>query len=275
MKQRILVLNVLLMLFVASTAFADKLDDMISPISNPVNFEDPRITSELRPIFAYHEIKDGFVTNGGDVQLYALQARFALTEDLAFIATKDGFIDFNPDATLPQETGFANIAAGFKYAFYQDGNNGDIATFGLRYEAPTGNTDVLQGKGSGQINPFLSFGTMLGEFQFTGGTGFRFPFDDKDSTFYDLDLHLSTELFENFYPTLEFNLVHVLDGGGRLPIKDEGQDLFNFGSIGAAGESIPTGAVGFRYRLCDSADFGIAYQFPLDGGSGSKITDWR
>ena len=147
-----------------SSAFADRLSEMISPITNPVNFEDPRINSELRPFFMHHEIHDKFVTQGGDVQLYALQARLKLDDDWAFIATKDGFIDFNPKAVLPKETGFANVTVGGKYAFYQDPEAGEIATAGLRYEIPMGNTDVLMGRGDGFFNPFFSGAMALGDF---------------------------------------------------------------------------------------------------------------
>ncbi|MFN7140574.1 MAG: hypothetical protein ACK4UN_14645, partial [Limisphaerales bacterium] len=39
----------------------------ISPVTNPIFFEDPQINSEIRPIFIWHNIDPGFVTGGGDV----------------------------------------------------------------------------------------------------------------------------------------------------------------------------------------------------------------
>ena len=63
----------------------------IAPVANPIFFEDPVIRSEIRPIFAYHRIDDGFITGGGEAYLYALQLRYAITDRLAFIATQDGF----------------------------------------------------------------------------------------------------------------------------------------------------------------------------------------
>lgn len=254
-----------------SSLFADRLEQMISPISNPVNFEDPRIISEIRPVFMYHELEDDFITGGGDVQLYALQLRLALSENLALIATKDGFIDFNPTG-LPDQTGFANIAAGLKYSFYKSDNS--IATAGLRYEAPLGNRDVFQGNGDGQVNPFISAAVALETINIVAGTGFRLPIDDADSTFYDFDLHVDYPI-DNFYPTVELNVVHTIDGGERLPMADEGQDLFNFGSTMADGKTLVTAAAGFRYRVCDDIDFGVAYQIPLTNGRGSNVTDWR
>jgi hypothetical protein len=258
-----------------NSALADgSFDRMISPITNPVNFEDPRARTELRAVYAYHELANDFVTGGGDVRIYALQARFALNDRLTLIAGKDGWIDFNPDSGLDDESGFANIVAGFKYALLKNDHTGSILTAGLKYEIPAGNTDVFQGRGDGVLNPFFSGGMALQGMNVIAGTGLRFPLDDDDSTFYDFDLHVDVPL-DRFYPSLELNVVHVLDGGNRLPIADEGQDYFNFGASEADGKTLVTGAVGGRYRLADSLDWGFAYQFPLTSGSGTNVIDWR
>lgn len=253
-------------------ALSDELPDMISPVTHPVNFEDPRHSTELRPLYVYHEFDDDFVTGGGDAQIYALQARFKLTDDFSIIATKDGYVDLNPDGVVPQDEGFANVALGVKYSFLRDTQN--ILTGGLRYELPIGEEEVLQGEGDGIVNPFLSYGTTACGFNFMAGTGFRIPIDDDDSFFYDLDLHASYKI-GNFYPLVEFGLIHVIDGGGRLPIEDEGQDYFNFGSSAATGESIVTAAAGARYRITNNIDVGAAYQVPLNEGNGSNIIDYR
>ena len=43
------------------------LDQMISPVTNPVLFEDPRSQTSLRPIYMYHKIPGDFITGSGDV----------------------------------------------------------------------------------------------------------------------------------------------------------------------------------------------------------------
>lgn len=73
-------------------SYADDFDNLISPISNPVNFEDPRSLTEIRPIYVYHSIDDKFITQGGSVQLWALQLRYAIDDRLSVIATKDGYV---------------------------------------------------------------------------------------------------------------------------------------------------------------------------------------
>jgi hypothetical protein len=52
----------------------------ISPVTNPVFFEDPQINSEIRPIFAWHGVDKDMGLGGGDAQLYAIQARWAVTD---------------------------------------------------------------------------------------------------------------------------------------------------------------------------------------------------
>lgn len=66
-------------------------EDFISPMTNPLYFEDPRNLSEIRFIFAQHDVPNK-VLNGGEVQYLAAHIRVALTERLSVIAVKDGFL---------------------------------------------------------------------------------------------------------------------------------------------------------------------------------------
>ena len=62
---------------------------------------------------------------GGHAEVYALQAELAFNERLSLVATKDGYVRVRPD-TQPlwtNQSGFANIAAGAKYAFILDQEN--------------------------------------------------------------------------------------------------------------------------------------------------------
>jgi hypothetical protein len=248
---------------------------MISPISHPTNFEDPRSNTSIRPIYIFHEIDDNFITGGGDVQTLQCQIRYAVSENLAIIATKAGWIDFNPDEALTEEEGWGNATAGFKYAFHRDTAKGSIATLGLRYEAPIGNRDVFFGDGDGHVNPFFSAAAALGDSaNVMVGTGVRYAISSEDSTFWDLDLHFDYNM-GGFYPTVEIGMQHVIDAGNRLPIADEGQDFFSFGASGADGKTMVSGGVGARYRVSDAVDLGVMYQVPLTSGAGSNILDWR
>lgn len=263
----------------ATSVRADRLDEMISPVSNPVNFEDPRSNTEARLIHMYHEIDNDFITSGGDVQVYALQLRYAINDRLAIIATKDGLIDFNPDENLEDDEGLANVAGGLKYAFWRDPEAGQIMTMALRYETPVGDEEVFQGNGDGFIQPSLSAGfTVCDNVNFMGATGLRLAMDNSDSSFWDLDFHVDYKFdtaIGAVHPLLEANLVQVIDAGDRLPIADEGLDLISFGSSEADGKTVVTGAVGARLVASDSVALGVAYQFPFTQGAGSNLFDWR
>jgi hypothetical protein len=218
-----------------------------------------------------------------------------LTDRIAFIATKDGYVWLRPKEALTNEDGWANIALGAKYNFFRDPEHLALATLGLRYEISSGNQDVFQGKADGVFNPFLSGGwgvedlAGLGDFHLLGYVGARLPIDDSDSTFFDLSVHADWGLelpFEGanpIYPLVELNWVQVLDGGKRLPIDQEGFDFFNLGSRGAGGEGVVTMAVGARYRISDDLgeilgrtlgmDIGAAWEAPVT--DREDIFGWR
>lgn len=90
-----------------------------NPVGNPIYFETPFNNTGVRFLYLHHTFAEESQLQGGDLNVYALQARLAITERLGFIATKDGYSDLNADA-LPKENGWNNIAAGLKYAFYVD-----------------------------------------------------------------------------------------------------------------------------------------------------------
>ncbi len=267
----------------AVTAAEDPFDDFISPLSNPVNFEDPRATTELRPLHVYHNLADNFVTAGGDAHVVAAQARVAIGDRFSIIATKDGYVWLNPESVLPKQTnGWANIGLGAKFSVWRDQPTSSIVTIGLRYETTSGDKDVLQGRGEGVLNPFLSAAWGIAGFHIMGYTAPRIPISGNDSTFWDTSLHADYKLGP-IYPLVELNWVHVLDGGRRLPIDQEGFDFFNLGSRDAAGHGVVTMAFGGRWRAVDAVevagghvagvDIGCAYELPIS--DAEDLFGWR
>ena len=129
--------------------------DFISPMTNPVNFEDPRTLTEARLIFLNHWLPPELA--GDCVQLYALQLRAALTDRLSVIATKDGYIV--SQSTLPVlDDGWADVAAGLKYNLFSNPWRGRILSAGVTYELPSGSRSALQGNGDGEFHMFLTGG---------------------------------------------------------------------------------------------------------------------
>jgi hypothetical protein len=278
MKNVFLSLGVLLLantnILLADDNSQYSIDDMAAPITHPTVFEDPRNTTELRPIYIYHKIDDKFVTGGGAVNVYALQARYAVNERFSIIATKDGFVDLNADSVLDDRHGWADIGAGVKYAFYYDPAQRQIVTAGFRYDIPVGEEKVFQGQGDGAFNPFVSAAIGLGPINVMAGTGFRFATDSGDSSFYDFNLHVDTKI-DIVHPVLELSVTNVTGAGNRIGIPDEGEDFFNFGASASEGKTLVSAAIGARVDITDKIAFGAAYQFPLTDGAGSNILDYR
>ncbi len=273
----------------ASTAVSTGADGFANarrPISNPTLFDLALPTTNVHPIFIYHALPDtinttaGDVALGGDVEVYALQFEIALNERLSIVASKDGYVDMNPDSTLGDESGFANLGAGLKYAFILDPASGTAVSGTLAFELPTGNTDVFQGEGDGMANLILSGLKLVDDWQFAGGTGLHIPFSDEQSTSLWASAHASYEVNRWFIPLVEVNWFHVLAAGdgkstGVSPIVEfEGGDFFNLGASNATeNRDLVTAAVGFRSRLTDSVDAGVAYEVPLTDDENSLMEE--
>lgn len=236
---------------------------LIEPLSQPTIFESPVIDSQLRPIVMLHTIPDdNAALPDADVRIYALQARFALSDKLALIATKDGYIQLEPSGG-GDEDGFADIAGGLKYAFYEDSDAGVIVTGGAIYETTTGDEEVLQGNGDGVIRPFVSAGYDGGALNVLGLVGYNHPLDsDAESTSFDYHMHVSYEVTPDFAPLVELNGITWTDSGNALGVNFEGGDLINLGATDADG-SLLSAALGARYRLTEMLSLGAAYEVPL------------
>lgn len=242
--------------------------DFVSPISNPLFFEDPRTLSEVRVIFANHWIPDSNpVFNGGNAQYLAAQIRVALTERLSVIATKDGYIwlDSNNEAAIPDRDGWADVAAGLKYNLIRDVDSQFLLSVGTTYEIDAGSHKVFQGQGDGEFHIFSTMGAALGEkTHWLSGTGFRLPVDtDARSQMWYWSNHLDHEVVESWYAIFEVNWFHWLQSGQALPVSFEGGDLFNLGSTDVAGNDIVTMAVGAKKKFGAYNELGVGYEFPV------------
>lgn len=234
-------------------------DHTIAPVTNPIFFEDAVIRSEIRPIFAYHNIDDQFL-GGGNAQLYAMQIRYAMTDRLALIATQDGYLNVNNNA-LANPDGWMDLALGFKYAVIDDEASNFILTPGLTFHVPTGDRDVFQGRGGGEFNPFVSFQKGFGDLHLSGNLGVRIPVNqDEQSTVAHYSLMLDYYTCRWFIPFISFNAFSVLGDGENIGLNTEGYDVMNFGASNANGRTQGALGVGFRSRIMDNVDLGLAYE---------------
>lgn len=237
------------------------LDKAIAPVTNPIYFETPMIQSEVRPVFMSHRLDKDFLGADATARLYAVQLRWAVTDQLAIIAVKDGYIEINPDGA-PATDGWADLAAGVKYTMFRDDEEQMIITPGFTIEIPTGTKAVFQGNGSGGANVFVSAMKGWGNMHLTGNLGGYIPFAGDQQT---ANLHYSAMLdyytCKWFIPFVSANAFTTLSESNRLPFNSEGFDLINFGSMNARGRTQVAAGVGFRSRLLKSLDIGVAYEY--------------
>ena len=252
----------------------------VAPLTNPLFNESPYITTEARLLYFHHKLPDDFVTDGGNVDLVALQLRLAITERLAFIATKDGYADFDFDAVLPDEDGFATIAFGFKYALITEPETESILTAGLRYEIPIEDLETggieLQGNGDGFLNPFITGATTFGKVGLQTSFGANFALDtDEDTSILHYSVHLNYEVTPQLYPLIEVNGFTPFDNGERLTGalgEVDGVDVLNFGSEDR--DTTVTVGGGLRYRFTDNFQLGVGAETPITD-KDDTIFDWR
>jgi len=255
------------------------------PISNPTLFDLALPRTGVHAIYMHQKLPrrialgggggGGTVPLGGDFNVYALQLEYAINERMSIVAAKDGYIDFNPDNTLTSSSGFANLAAGLKYAFILDHAQQLAVSGTLAIELPTGDGEVWQGNGDGAVNLSFAALKLANKWQYAGSLGAHIPFDtDDESTTAFASAHIGYNFTDRLYGLAEVNWYGVINegagtnkftnqAGGAVPaiVAFEGGDLINLGS--KHGGDIVTAAVGVRFKLSDSADLGLAYEIPL------------
>jgi hypothetical protein len=256
-----------------------------APIGMPYLFEEPFINTGASAWAIWHDLPESSVFEGGEIRALALQVRVALTDRLALIATKDGYIEVRPDLDLlDTEKGWGDLGFGFKYALIDDPERGFILTPSLRYEVTQGSHDVYQGNGEGMWTPAISAGLRLGPTTLTSSIGATLPVDgDAESSLAFYGLQLAWPTGGRFTPFIGINGLHYLDSGdgsttiqtalGSLPVDTvqtvlrtgpfEGLDVANLGSRDVDGNDVVGGSLGFRMKLSERMDLGFAYERPL------------
>ncbi len=264
----------------------------IHPLSNPVYNIDPRNETTIRVIHAHQKMPEhirtilGKVKLDGDLAVSALQLTYAFNERFSLVAEKTGYINFNPDYTLEDQTGWGDYGAGIKYAFIYDPENEFILSGRLLVEMTQGSRNTFQGNGEGNFAPSLSFLKGMGKWQFNGTIGGILPIDGDDESMMIYDSwHVSYAVTPKLFPLLELNHFAVIDEGDHDElvasiVEFEGGDLINLGSQhGKKNKHIVTLAAGFRYRLLENVgfiqnvDMGVSYEFPLTDKNKNLMRD--
>ncbi len=233
----------------------------VHPITSPYYHEDSFVTSDVRAWFLYHDFPKSSPITGGNAKVYAVQARVALTDRLQFVATKDGYADF--DSGLIQDDGFVDIAAGVKWNFLQDWDNDLHAAVGIAYEIGVGDDEALQeddelrlwasvDKGFDKLHVGATVNLLI-------ATGSEDPLGDSDRLFW----HARADYFlcEWFSPVVELNGYHTINEGDNTPLNFSGVDVANLG--GGESEDVVTVGLGGEFRPTDNLGLRFAYETPL------------
>lgn len=241
-------------------AVANWKDDTLNPVLDPIVFEDAIIRSEIRAAVGYQHMAGDFITHGGDLQVYGVQLRWAVTDRLALIISKGGYNVVNPGAG-PRLVGWGDLQFGAKYALIDAPQDQFILTGGVLFEVPTGEDAVFQGRGNGIWNFFLASEKGFGKFHLLGNVGFMVP-NDSDANSTEVHYHLQADyrFCKWFHPYVAANGYTVISEGKSYPFNTEGYDLVNFGSSGADGSTQLTLGGGFRSHLTKRIDFGFGYE---------------
>lgn len=236
------------------------------PVGQPLYFESPFNDTGLRPLWIKHYFSDNSVLQGGSVTVYALQARLALTERLAFIATKDGYSELET-GLLGEDEGWNDLAAGFKYVAVVDRENHFVATPGIRLMIDNGHRlyGVINGN-TDELSPFVSLAKGFGDLHAVGNVTLRVPTDSGDgNTVGHWDLHFDWDVNPGseavLAPVAEIHGLHYLsDGDLALPIG--GGDYTNLGSQ-PAHSFVAWASLGARFEMLKKYELGLVYEFAL------------
>ncbi|MCK9294276.1 MAG: hypothetical protein M0P70_04275 [Desulfobulbaceae bacterium] len=282
-------------------AAADDFDRFQMPVSNPVYNGDARNVTMVRPILFTQSLPDRIsvdiggtktkVDLGGEVRGAALQFSYAFNERLSLVAVKDGYVDCEPDNTLDDHSGWADIAAGLQYSFIYNPAQDFIMSGRLVYESTSGDSEVYQGNGSGNLAPAILFLKGWDKLQFSGTVGLVLPLDsDEENTMLYDSWDVSYAVTDWFRPLVELNHFHVLSSGDRdladFAASGDQEDLvaaiatFNpCDIINLGGENngdnkdLVTMAIGARFRITSWFDVGAAYEFPLTDNEETLLDD--
>jgi hypothetical protein len=286
-------------------------DNTFNVMGMPFLFEDPYITTGLNLVWVYHSFPENsplgglppallaglppgaaeYTQMGGHLNLLALQIRLALTDRLAFIATKDGATFQRPgNVLLPGDDGFYDMTVGFKYALIDDRENDFILSPAIRYEIPLGNEGLFQGYGDGVFIVSGSFAwgmerIGLENANFVGSLGGQIPVDDQansTSIFYNVHLDygipINSDVVKFVVPFVELNGLYYTSGGrgrnnvntflGQLPVSAieslygsfEGVDVANLGATGVKGNSLVVMGGGIRVPTKWGLSFGAMFE---------------
>jgi hypothetical protein len=245
---------------------------VISPVTSPFLFEDPRSLTEARFLYLTQKVPGSQPDfRGGTISFFGVQGRVAITDRLSFVVNKLGGMTLDPagDSLYSNATGFAELWFGPKYTFIRDEQNGTLLAGGLQFQAPIGSGSVFQDTHGVSFVPYATWSqsflrdAQVGGINVMANGGYAFSSSSR-SDYLFLNGHLDVLNWHHIYPLAEMNYVMYTTNGTAYPIGTEGLDLINFGGQ-ARGQGMLSGAFGARAKITENFQFGGAFQAPIAG----------
>ncbi|MEO6738622.1 MAG: hypothetical protein ABIP20_00110 [Chthoniobacteraceae bacterium] len=244
-------------------------DIVVHPVTSPYFAEDSFITSDIRPVFVYHNLPSNFL-GGGSASVTAVQVRLKLTDSLQFVAYKDGWLDVSTRGFGAR--GWNDIAAGVKWAFYRNDAAQLHAALGLGYEFASGDRRVLQR--DDELRAWLSVNKGFGKLHLGATLNYNWSMGNGGSLLGDSDwlswhFHADYQVCRYFSPLIEVNGYHTTRGNGA-PFSVA--DVANISNRGGATISA---AVGAEVRPLKWLALRAAFEFPLTNNVdvfGNRLT---
>ncbi len=241
----------------------------VRPLTAPYLHEDALITTDVRFFFLHHE----FSELEGALDVYALQLRLAVTENIQLVAYKDGYSQFSDDNGLGADDGWNDIGLGVKWALFQDVGSQFFISIGAGYEFGVGDDQVLQdtdeyrlwasvNKGFGRLHLGVTGNYLVagdGKIDNTAG----------NSDMLTLHFHADYYVTEWFSPVVELNGYFVQEANSSITNIDfSGVDAVSIN--GGEDNDTVTYALGFELRPFDeSLGLRAAYESQLNDNEES------
>ena len=253
----------------------DCFSHMISPVTNPFLFEDPRSLTEVRPTFLYQRIPNGQPNfQGGHLWYFGGSARLAINDRWSVTLNKLGAVSVNPGggSAIPSELGFGEIHLGPKFTFLRDTQTETVAAAGVIFQIPFGSSKVFQDTGKLSIVPYVTgaqtlFDTRYGNVNGVVAAGYSLSTNRDRSDFFYASGNVNFDVgnMHRFYPLVEAHWFYTTTNGKERPgFGFEGRDFANIGGS-AKGSNLFTTAFGARYKISERAQIGGAYELPVFG----------
>lgn len=244
------------------------------PVGQPLYFESALNDTGIRALYLRHNFADTSFLQGGNVTVYALQARLALSERLALIATKDGYSELET-GLLGEDEGWNDLAAGLKYVLVADREKQYVVTPGIRYQAENGHRGILQG-GVDELSPFVSLAKGYDRLHTMANLTLRVPLDgDEGNTVGHWVVHVDYDVNPGsqavFAPVAEVHGLHYLDDGAA-PLPVGGLDYTNLGSQPRE-NFVAWAGIGARFEILTKYEIGFVYEFALTDPSDDIMKD--